>query len=365
MATITDKYILKNLSQGENVFVAAANEVKQLKINVEEWNPASVLAEGSVTAVNEKYRATNGDHVAILQVATAVSGSINKSTQFATSNTALETELLKLDEASTNSGVAVLDGIVYKRKFEGKVGTKEFALSANPGGIYVNDDHSIAGSSADGYGSDNDVTIIGNSTNSIRFEKYYGPAVVNDVIPAKTVFYIGTSNSFTDFDLGGSTASVKAGFYFNLKNTDLILGADAFKNILNNASDFRAVGDTTTATSETERANVTVINDITLLPDGADGITNVSSVIEDLASPSNSNDYWDKKPALTAPVGSAGGITAGAFWSDITTLVANTATTQYWDTISEGLENDVASSNSNMWQEFAVVESTESLIYRS
>ena len=369
MATITDKDILKNLSQGENVFVASANEVKKLKVNVKDWDPASSLAEGSVTEIGETYKAVNGEHVAILEVAQAVSGSINSTTQFATSNNILKTQLNKLDPISSNSGVAVLDGVVYKRKFGGEVGASYFVLNSNPGNIYVNEDHATTASAAHGYGSNNNITIIGNNTNTIRFEKYFGPAVLGSVIPAQTVFYIGSSNlsAFAEFETSPATTPVKAGFYLNLKTTDLTLQPETFRDNLNDGSTLRAVGEDPNpiASNAGERAAVPVINDITLLADGADGITNVTSVLEDLASPSDTNDFWEKKPALTAPVGAGGSVNPGAFWTDETSSFANTATTQYWDTISEGLVDDVASSNTNMWQEFAVVGSTESLIYRS
>jgi hypothetical protein len=363
MATITDKDILKNLSQGENIFVASANEVKQLKVNAKDWDPASSLAEGSVTEIGETYKAVNGEHVAILEVAAAVSGSINSTTQFATSNNILKTQLVKLDPVSSNSGVAVLDGVVYKRKFEGEVGTSNFVLSSNPGNMYVNEDHATSTSAAHGYGFNNNITIIGNNTNTIRFERYFGPAQVNSIIPTQTVFYISSTNSFTNIDTG---VPVKAGFYINVGAGDLNLGPDTFKNDLNDGSTLRAVGENPQiASNPTERANVPVINDITLLSDGTDGITNITSVLEDLASPSDTNDFWEKKPALTAPVGAAGSVTAGMFWTDETSSFANTATAKYWDTISEGLVDDVTKSNSDMWQEFSVTESTDSLIYRS
>ena len=367
MATITDKDILKNLSQGENIFVASANEVKQLKVNAKDWDPASSLAEGSVTEIGETYKAVNGEHVAILEVAAAVSGSINSTTQFATSNNILKTQLTKLDPVSSNSGVAVLDGVVYKRKFEGEVGTSNFVLNSNPGNIYVNEDHATTTSAAHGYGSNNNITIIGNNTNTIRFEKYFGPAQVTSTIPPQTVFYIGSSNvaAFTDFGTNPTPTPVKAGFYLNLQTSDLILGVDTFKDFLNNGTTLRAVAATQVVGTPAERAAVTVINDITLLTDGTDGVTNITGPLEDLAQPSDTNDFWEKKPALTTPVSAAGSVTAGMFWTDETSSFTNTATAKYWDTISEGLVDDVTKSNSDMWQEFSVTESTDSLIYRS
>lgn len=362
--SIINQDTIKNISKGENVFVSADNEVRQLKIDLPDWNAATSLTEGSVTEVGETYRVTNGDHVAVLEVAAAVSGSLNSTTQFATSNNLLKTQLGKLDPVSSNSGVAVLDGVVYKRKFEGKVGTDNFALTTNPAGIHVNDDHNTSTSSALGYGASNNVTIL-HATNTVRFEKYFGPANTSSLIPAGTVFYISSSEAlkFDDFGDAGTTKP-KAGFYVNTSSSGLQLAANIFKNNLNTGSDLQAVGDTDTASSADQKAAVEVIDDISQLPE-ENGITNITGPLEDLAQPSATNDFWEKKPALTEPLGAGGSVQLGAFWVDESAVFSDTAQVKYWDVISEGLVKDLAASNTNMWQEFDVVESTDSLIYRS
>ena len=83
--TVINTNIIKEISQGENILDSnlSPEEVIQLQVDVKNWDPASTLAEGSVTKVGETYRAINGDNVAVLEVAKAVSGAINEAEVFA------------------------------------------------------------------------------------------------------------------------------------------------------------------------------------------------------------------------------------------------------------------------------------------
>lgn len=361
--TVINTNIIKEISQGENILDSnlSPEEVIQLQVDVKNWDPASTLAEGSVTEVGETYRAINGDKVAVLEVAKAVSGAINEAEVFALNKTKLDAQLNKLDAADTNSGVAVLGGVVYERKFEGVVGSQQFSTAASVG-PYVNDSHDTIVAGKQGYGQNFNVTILTN-TNTIRFDKYAGPVQKGDTVATETVFYISSSVAATFDQIDGQ--DVKPGFYVNTDTTNpLALGQGIFASNLNNGSNLQAVGDVSNASTESARKGINVIDDITLLPE-QNGIQNVAGMLEDLVQPSDTNDFWQKRPALTEPLTAGGSTNLGAFWNDESALFSDSTTAKYWSVISSGLSQDVTDSNTTLFQEFTPAESTETLIYRS
>ena len=356
MATINSTQ-LKDILKNETVFSEQGNKVYQWVDDIAPW---TVLQEGVTVEVADAFKVTNGDHTKIVSVnaGAAISGSFVSNAAIGNTNTQILPQLAKLDSSNSNTGVATIEGKVFKRNFAGSIGGVEYQLNGTPG-ARISDSDDLG--NVDGVGSSNEFYIL-HAAQTAKIDSFYGNAELDETVPANTIFRIAgaATGDFTTYsDAGAATETgVQPGFYKTKADDTVKLTADIFKNDLGTEILLAGDGTESLATLPHRAAAAPKTSSADL---NADALVDVlSAVNEQLSYPKQDTAFWTEVSEYENPLSDVGVVDSKFTDENANTLQQGA----YWNVISSGLAQDVVDGNTQMWTEAYVLESSDSLKYR-
>jgi hypothetical protein len=356
MATINSTQ-LKDILQNETVFSEQENKVYQWVDDIAPW---AVLQEGLTIEVADAFKVTNGDHTKIVSVnaGAAISGSFVSNAAIGNTNAQILPQLGKLDSSNSNTGVATIEGKVFKRNFAGSIGGVEYQLNGAPG-ARISDSDDLG--NVDGVGSDNEFYIL-HAGQTAKIDSFYGNAELDETVPADTIFRIAeaATGDFTTYsDAGAATETgVQPGFYKTEADNEVKLTAGIFKNNLGGEILLAGGGAEVFTNAPSRAAAVPKTSSADL---NADALVDVlSAVNEQLSYPKGDTPFWTEVSEYENPLSDAGAVNTKFTDENANNLQQGV----YWNVISSGLAQDVVDGNTQMWTEAVVIESSDTLKYR-